>query len=138
MNGVDDDSNGYTDDIIGWDVSGITSGPDSDRDPMAAISGAAILDVREHGTHVAGLLAAETDNGTGVASAIFNGLIMPVKCLYDQDGNGYISGGYSGILYAAQAGADFINLSWGSFGGDRKSTRLNSSHIPLSRMPSSA
>ncbi len=117
VNGVDDDSDGYTDDIIGWDVSGITSGPDPDRDPMAAISGSAILDVREHGTHVAGLLAAETDNGTGVASAIFNGLIMPVKCLYDQDGNGYISGGYSGILYAAQAGADLINLSWGSFSG---------------------
>ncbi|MCF7802402.1 MAG: S8 family serine peptidase [Candidatus Marinimicrobia bacterium] len=115
VNGTDDDTDGYVDDILGWDIAGTTSGVDPDRDPMAALTGAALVDYRAHGTHVAGILAAETDNGTGVAAAIFNGSIMSVKCMYDQDANGYVSGGYSGILYAAKAGADIINLSWGSF-----------------------
>lgn len=121
IDGVDNEADTFIDDILGWDVAGTTSGVDSDRDPMAAINGAAYIDYRAHGTHVAGLLAAETDNGTGVASAIFNGLVMPVKCMYDQDANGYVSGGYSGILYAAKAGADIINMSWGSFGGSSSS-----------------
>ncbi|MCF7797468.1 MAG: S8 family serine peptidase [Lentisphaeria bacterium] len=115
VNGVDDDTDGYVDDILGWDIAGTTSGVDPDRDPMAAMTGAAFADYRAHGTHVAGILAAETDNGAGVAATIFNGSIMAVKCMYDQDANGYVSGGYSGILYAAKAGADIINLSWGSF-----------------------
>jgi len=121
IDGVDNELDGYVDDILGWDIAGTTSGVDSDRDPMAAITGAAWQDYRAHGTHVAGLLAAETDNGAGVASAIFNGLIMSVKCMYDQDANGYVSGGYSGVLYAAKAGADIINLSWGGFGGSSSS-----------------
>ena len=120
MNGVDDDNwdnnaTTYIDDLVGWDVSGSTSGNDPDNDPMGATSGAD-ASTRMHGTHVAGLLCATTDNSTGIASVIYNGLFMLVKCLYDQDSNGYISGGYSGMLYAAKAGADIINLSWGGTG----------------------
>jgi serine protease len=121
MNGVDDDNwdnnpSSYIDDLLGYDVSGVQSTNDPDNDPMGAFSGASPLDVRMHGTHVGGLLAATTDNSTGIASAIFNGSLMSVKCLYDQDSNGYISGGYSGMLYAAKAGADIVNNSWGGTG----------------------
>ncbi len=120
MNGVDDDNwdnnaGTFIDDLVGWDISGTTSGNDPDNDPMGAMSGAD-LSTRMHGTHVAGLLCAQTDNSTGIASVIFNGSLMSVKGLYDQDSQGFISGGLSGALYAAQAGADIINMSWGGVG----------------------
>jgi len=112
MDGIDDDYFGsgaayHVDDLFGWDVAGVTGGEDPDNDPLAS--------TEPHGTHVAGLLAATTNNGIGMASAIFNGSIMSVKCHYDNDTQGYITGGYDGILYAAKAGADIINCSWGSF-----------------------
>ena len=121
MDGVDGDDwdnnpSSYVDDLLGYDVSGVTSATDPDNDPMGAFNGSSILDVRMHGTHVAGLLAATTDNTTGIASTIYNGSLMSVKCLYDQDSDGYISGGYSGMLYAAKAGANIMNLSWGGIG----------------------
>ncbi|MCF7824594.1 MAG: S8 family serine peptidase [Candidatus Marinimicrobia bacterium] len=119
MDGIDGDDwdetpSSYVDDLFGWDISGTTSGSDADNDPMAALGGIADLSPLQHGTHVAGLLCATTDNGTGIASTIYNGSFMSVKCLYDEDPNGYISGGYAGMLYAAKAGADIINVSWGS------------------------
>jgi thermitase len=65
-----------------------------------------------HGTHVAGIAAAKTNNGTGVAGLSWGAKIMPVKVLND-----YGSGGYedvaNGIIYAANNGADIINLSLG-------------------------
>jgi thermitase len=65
-----------------------------------------------HGTHVAGIAAARTNNNTGVAGLSWQAKIMPVKAL-----NSYGSGGYedvaSGIIYAANNGADIINLSLG-------------------------
>ena len=121
MDGIDDDNwdnnpSTYIDDLFGYDVSGAQSTNDPDNDPMGAFSGPSFLDNRMHGTHVAGLLAATTNNSTGIASAIFNGSMMSVKTMYDQDSNGYLSGGYSGMLYAAKAGADIINNSWGGTG----------------------
>ena len=65
-----------------------------------------------HGTHVAGIAAARTNNGTGVAGLSWGTKIMPVKVLDD-----YGTGGYedvaNGIIYAANNGADIINLSLG-------------------------
>jgi thermitase len=65
-----------------------------------------------HGTHVAGIAAARTNNSTGVAGLSWQAKIMPVKAL-----NNYGSGGYedvaSGVIYAANNGADIINLSLG-------------------------
>jgi thermitase len=65
-----------------------------------------------HGTHVAGIAAAKTNNGTGVAGLSWNAEIMPVKVLND-----YGSGNYqdlvNGIIFAANHGADIINLSLG-------------------------
>lgn len=113
-NGTDDDDwdsnpSTYIDDLVGWDPQGVTSGNDPDNDPFAILG--------DHGTHVAGLLAATTDNSVGISSVIFNGSIMSVKCQYDQGDADLVYGGYSGMLYAAKAGADIVNCSWGGPGG---------------------
>jgi serine protease len=120
MDGIDADdwdSNpaSYIDDLLGWDVAGTTSGNDPDNDPMGTFTGPADSGNKMHGTHVGGILAAATDNGIGIASTVYNGSLMCVKVLYDQSDGG-ISGGTTGILYAAKAGADIINLSWGGSG----------------------
>jgi len=67
-----------------------------------------------HGTHSAGLIGAETNNGIGVAS-IGNGIsIMAVKLGDDASDGQAMAAGYEGITWAADHGADVINMSWGS------------------------
>lgn len=65
-----------------------------------------------HGTHVAGIIAAVTDNRTGVAGTAPAAALMNVKVLNDQ-GSGYYSWVASGIVWAADNGAKVINLSLG-------------------------
>ena len=65
-----------------------------------------------HGTHVAGIAAAVTDNGRGIAGVGFNSRLMNVKVLGD-DGSGYYSWVVKGITWAANNGAKVINLSLG-------------------------
>lgn len=108
-NGIDDDNNGYVDDIRGWDFGGLTGTPDNS--PME--------DRPDHGTHVAGIASAVTDNGIGVASIGFKTKLMPVKTTQDnqRDVNGpFIIYGFEGIVYAADNGAKIINTSWGGGG----------------------
>jgi subtilisin family serine protease/PKD repeat protein len=66
-----------------------------------------------HGTHVSGTVGADTDNNTGVSSIGFDVSIMPVKI---GNCNGSLTHGYEGINYAANNGADVINMSWGGGG----------------------
>lgn len=73
-----------------------------------------------HGTHVAGIAAAETDNNEGIAGVAWNCTILPVKVM-DAEGEGYYSWMISGIDYAIQQGVDVINLS---LGGDADSASL--------------
>jgi len=68
--------------------------------------------VNDHGTHVAGIAAAITDNGVGVAGLGYNSSLMNVKVL-DDDGTGYYSWIAQGIVWATDNGADVINLSLG-------------------------
>jgi hypothetical protein len=94
--GIDNDNNGYVDDVRGWDFVS------NDNNPM---------DEEGHGTHVSGIIAAE-DNGTGITGVAYNARIMPVRVL-DENGSGYVSDVAAGIRYAANNGANVINLSLG-------------------------
>ncbi|MAJ45519.1 MAG: hypothetical protein CMF96_12360 [Candidatus Marinimicrobia bacterium] len=116
-NGIDDDGNGFVDDFIGWDVSGTNGLPDNNPTPRAGVSTGGTW---AHGTHVAGLLNATTDNLVGISSIAFNCKIISVKAsMEDNNPDVFINDGYDGILYAAKAGfysegASIINCSWGS------------------------
>jgi hypothetical protein len=105
-NGIDDDGNGYVDDLHGWNFRNGNGDPRGDP----ATAGNA-----NHGTHTAGLAAAVTDNATGVASASWNPLLMAVNASGTNDGT--IAYGYEGVVYAAENGADIASLSWGGTGG---------------------
>lgn len=109
-NGIDDDNNGFIDDFIGWDFGGLNGTPDNNP----------VEDRPDHGTHVAGISSAVTNNGIGVASIGFKCKIMAVKAsrddLRNSQGQALIAYGYEGIIYAAENGADIINLSWGGSG----------------------
>jgi subtilisin family serine protease len=85
--------------------------------PQPCVAGAA-ADDQGHGTHVAGIAAAATDNAVGVAGLAFSSPIIPVKVL-DSTGAGYDSDVANGIVWAAVHGARVINLS---LGGDYSQT----------------
>jgi Subtilisin-like serine proteases len=72
-------------------------------------------DLVGHGTHVAGIVAAQTDNGIGITGIAKNCKIMPVKVL-DDDGNGSDANIIEGIKYATDHGAQVINMSLGGPG----------------------
>lgn len=65
----------------------------------------------DHGTHVAGIVSARSNNGTGIASIGYTVKIIPIKATNDPQ---FVTDGYEGITWAAQNGADVINMSWGS------------------------
>ena len=93
----DDDGNGIVDDKYGWNfVDGYYD----------------LTDRNGHGTHVAGIAAA-SDNNIGIVGANPLALIMPVKVMNDR-GEGDIATICRGIIYAAENGADIINMSFGS------------------------
>jgi len=106
-NGVDDDGNGFVDDALGWDFIGTSYfTPTPDADPR---------DDHGHGTHVAGTVAAQGNNGLGVIGVAWRSKVMAVKGL-DRSGSGLNSTLSNAILYAANNGADVINNSWGGKG----------------------
>ncbi|MCS6904478.1 MAG: S8 family serine peptidase [Bacteroidia bacterium] len=104
-NGIDDDQNGYIDDINGWDAG------DNDNNPNPPIRARDMI--FSHGTHCAGIAGATTNNGKGIASIGHNISILPVKAADDNSSGTGISDGYLGVQYAIIAGADVISMSWG-------------------------
>ena len=112
IDSVDNDGNGYVDDVVGVDLVGksaLSGGTYQDGDPSPTTKG------HPHGTHVAGIAAARGDNGKGVAGLAMHCRIMAVKCAPDTYSPS-ITRGYDGIVYAADNGADVINCSWGGPG----------------------
>lgn len=98
--GIDNDGNGYIDDIRGWDFY------DNDNDPMDKLTNA-------HGTHIAGVIGAIGNNGVGIAGINWEVSLMALKISSDQGtfGDTYII--EDAIDYAIQNGAHIINASWG-------------------------
>ena len=105
-NGVDDDGNGFVDDVRGWNFANNSNDPTGlPNTPLNA----------NHGTHVAGTAAGRTDNGAGVASISWNCILMPIGA-GSATSDRIVAHGYDGIAYAAANGADVINCSWGGAG----------------------
>lgn len=99
VDGIDNDNDGYIDNIVGWNTG------DNNYD-ITAYCGNCI-----HGTSVAGVAAAKSDNTVGVAGVAFNTKFTPIKIA---NSSGQWVGGESGIFYATEKGLKILNCSWGS------------------------
>lgn len=102
--GLDNDHNGYIDDIAGWDFV------DSDHDPSPVAGPEYDKLSINHGTALAGIIAAVANNGIGITGIAFNAKIMPLRIL-KSDGEGFVNNLVEAINYAVKNGADIINLS---------------------------
>lgn len=109
LNGLDDDGNGYIDDVRGWNFAADNNAP---------------MDGNGHGTHTAGTMGAVGNNGIGVAGVNWRCQLMPVKFL-DNSGNGLISDATDALHYVADLRRRGVNIritnnSWG--GGEFSAT----------------
>ena len=102
-NGIDDDENGYVDDVHGIDLVNIDGEPMDDS-------------TNGHGTHVAGIISATPNNlmdsAVGVAGYAKNVFLMPIKFL-NARGEGLLSDALIGLEYALRHGSRISNNSWG-------------------------
>lgn len=107
-NGIDDDGNGFVDDVRGWNFANDSPDPAG----LSETPGNA-----DHGTHVAGIIGAVTDNALGIAGLAFNARVLPVNVSTDDpERDGQLDHAMRGLLYAAMTGAPIINASWGRGG----------------------
>jgi len=95
--GVDDDNNGYIDDVRGWDFV--------NNDPYP-------LDGHGHGTIISGIIAAATGNTKGIAGVMPGGKVMALKVIGDL-GEGTLADAIEAIEYALDKGVRISNNSWG-------------------------
>jgi hypothetical protein len=100
-NGIDDDGNGFIDDWRGWDFA------HNDNNPTPG---------HTHGTHVAGIAAAHSNNNIGIAGISYNSKLVAIKIGADSRTSTSVINSYQGLFYAGIVGADIINCSWGGPG----------------------
>ncbi len=105
-NGVDDDSNGYIDDFVGWDFF-------HDHNQPSPVYGSQ----HSHGTSTSGTAVQVGNNSIDGVGVSWSSKVMAANTSYRSGNNVYISGSsaISAIYYAIDNGADIINMSWGSF-----------------------
>ncbi len=125
-NGRDDDGNGYIDDVHGWDFGGdapfdvaspppyLTNGGDPEPQPVA-VGPQAVVRSYNRGTQMAGIAAADTNNGEGIAGVSWGARIMPLKATFPVHRDGaFVNAGFwvkhiiEGVCYAANEGAQVI------------------------------
>lgn len=115
--GIDNDKNGYIDDVNGWDFY------NNDETLFSSVFDSSTNtynsdpeDNDDHGTHCAGIIGAVANNQTGIAGVAsnINIKIMPLKIEGGPNGNGTISNAIKAIKYAEKMGANICNISWGS------------------------
>ncbi|MBW6516501.1 MAG: S8 family serine peptidase, partial [Candidatus Cloacimonetes bacterium] len=102
--GIDNDGNGFIDDVIGWDFV------ENNNNPYQNFPG------NEHGTHVAGCAGAVGNNNIGVTGTAMNVSLMSCKGAPSNAPSGGVQYAYQQVQYAAQSGAHIINCSWGGPG----------------------
>lgn len=108
-NFIDDDQNGWADDVHGWDVG------NNDNDPTPTWFPGTSEDLGFHGTMVAGVACASTNNAVGVAGADWNARIVPIK-MTDNDGFLTLNAFTAGLRYAWKNHVEVLNVSFGAAG----------------------
>lgn len=113
---LDNDGNGYIDDVDGWDFYNNDSTVchyQYNNEKKMLLSDP--QDNDDHGTHVAGIIGAVANNNTGIAgiASELNLKIMPLKINGGKDSSGRVSSAIEAIKYADMMGADICNISWG-------------------------
>ncbi len=116
--GLDNDNNGYVDDIHGWDFyNGDNTLCHYRYNERFGLYMADPKDNDDHGTHIAGVIGARDDNNLGIVgiASDVNVKLMILKINGGVDGTGNISNAVEAIKYATKMGADICNLSWGTY-----------------------
>lgn len=115
--GIDNDNNGYIDDMVGWDFY---NNDDTvchyQYNSSKNMDLASPKDNDDHGTHIAGIIAANANNKIGIAGVAsnINVKIMSLKIHGGANGKGTVANAIKAIKYATMMGADICNMSWGS------------------------
>ena len=116
-NGIDDDGNGYIDDVVGWDFI------DNDAFPYDKMSSIRVTGNPGHGTHCSGVIGAVGDNAKGTSGVVQKVSIMALRFINDK-GEGTSADAVKALRYAMKMGVKVVSNSWGGEAGDEDDSEL--------------